>query len=80
MTTIEITLPEALAKEAAEEGLLEPRAIEALLRERLASTRIARMQQARAKLASPSPMPMTAAEVEAKVKAYRAERRRASGA
>jgi len=80
MTTVQITLPDALAKEAAQQGLLEPSAIEALLRERLASARIARMQEARTQLASPQPLPMTATEVEAEIEAYRAERRRAAGA
>ena len=80
MTTVQITLPDALAKEAAQQGLLEPSAIEALLRERLATAHVGRMQEARAKLASPSLVPMTAAEVEAEVEACRAERRRAAGA
>jgi hypothetical protein len=33
MTTVHITIPDALAKEAAAEGLLEPGSIEAILRE-----------------------------------------------
>jgi hypothetical protein len=36
MTTVQITISHALAKEAAAEGLLEPGAFEAILRERLA--------------------------------------------
>jgi len=37
MTTVQITISDALAKEAAAEGLLEPGSIEAILRERLAA-------------------------------------------
>ncbi len=36
MTTVQITISDALAKEAAAEGLLETGSIEAILRERLA--------------------------------------------
>jgi hypothetical protein len=80
MTTVQITLPDVLAKEAALAGLLEPTAIEALLREQLATARVTRMQSAREKLVSPPGVPMTAAEVEAEIMAYRTERRRAAGA
>jgi len=80
MTTIQIMLPNDLAKEAAQRGLLEPSAIEASLRERLASARIGRMQEARTQLASPQPVPMTPTEVEVEIEAYRAERSRAAGA
>jgi len=50
MTTVQITIPDALAKEAAAEGLLEPGSIESILRERLAAARIAKMQATRQKL------------------------------
>ena len=55
MTTVQITIPDALAKEAAAEGLLEPGSLEAILRERLAAARIAKMQAAREKLAAAAP-------------------------
>jgi trans-aconitate methyltransferase len=80
MTTVQITISDALAKEAAAEGLLEPGSIEAILRERLAAARIAKMQAAREKLTAAATLPMTAEEIEADIKAYRAERRRAAGA
>ena len=80
MTTVQITISDALAKEAAAEGLLEPGSIETILRERLAAARIAKMQATRQKLAAAGTPPMTAEEIEAEIKAYRAERRRAAGA
>ena len=63
-----------LAKEAAAEGLLEPGAFEAILRERLAAIRVGKMQAARQKMVSAAVPPMAAKEIEAEIKAYRAER------
>lgn len=80
MTTVQITIPDDLAKEAAAQGLLEPGSIEALLRERLAAARVAKMQATRQKLLATGAAPMTAEEIEAEIQAYRAERRRAAGA
>src|SRR5688572_1884095 len=51
MTTVQITLPDALAQEAANAGLLVPETIERILRERLRADRIERMKAARAALA-----------------------------
>jgi len=62
------------------EGLLESCSIEAILRERLAAARIAKMQATRQKLAGAGTPPMTAEKIEAEIQAYRAERRRAAGA
>jgi hypothetical protein len=72
MTTVQITISDALAKEAAAEGLLETGSIEA--------ARIAKMQATRQKLSAAGTPPMTAEEIEAEIQAYRAERRRAAGA
>jgi len=80
MTTVQITIPDALAKEAAAEGLLEPGSIEAILRERLAAARVAKMQATRQKLSATATRPMMAEEIEAEIQACRAERRRAAGA
>jgi hypothetical protein len=80
MATVQITIPDALAKEAAAEGLLEPGAIEAILRERLAAARVAKMQAMRFKLSPSGTPPLTTEEIEAEIKAYRAERRRAANA
>lgn len=79
MTTVEITLPDALALEAAKAGLLAPEKIERMLRERLRAERIEAMQAARAKLAAEPLPPMTPEEVSAEIEAYRSEQRRAAG-
>lgn len=79
MTTVQITLPDALAQEAAQAGLLAPEKIAALLRQRLRAERIERLQAARAKLAAEPLDPMPPAEIQAEIKAYRAEQRRATG-
>lgn len=75
MATIPITLPDQLAQEASQVGLLAPEKIEALLRQRLRAERIARMQTARAKLAAEPLAPMTSEELAAEIAAYRAEQR-----
>jgi hypothetical protein len=79
MTIVHITISDALAKEAAAEGLLETGSIEALLRERLAAARVAKMQKTRQRLSETEMPPMTASEIEAEIEAYRAERHRAAG-
>ena len=79
MTTVQITLPDALAQEAATAGLLAPEAIERLLRERLRADRIARMQTARATLTAQPLAPMAPDEIGAEIEAYRTEHRRAAG-
>jgi hypothetical protein len=80
MTTVQITISDALAKEAEAEGLLETGSIEAILRERLAAARIAKMQVTRQKLSATGTPPLATEEIEAEIQAYRAERRRAAGA
>jgi hypothetical protein len=79
VTTVQITLPDALAKEAASAGLLAPERIAGILREQLRAERIDRLNAAREKLAS-DPIPvMTAEEIQAEIDAYRLEQRRAAG-
>jgi len=80
MTTIQITISDALAKEAEAEGLFETGSIEAILRERLAAARVAKMQATRQQLQATGTSSMTAEEIEAEINLYRAERRRAAGA
>ena len=80
MTTVHITIADSLAKEAAAEGLLEPGTFKAILRERLAVIRVERMQAARRNLVSAAMPPMSDAEIEAEIEAYREERRRLSHA
>ena len=79
MTTVQITLPDALAKEAANAGLLAPDRIAGILREQLRAERVERLNLAREKLAS-NPVPaMTREEIQAEIDAYRVEQRRAAG-
>jgi hypothetical protein len=79
MTTVQITLPDALAKEAASAGLLAPEKIERILRERLREERTLRMKAARATLSAGPLEPMTPQEISAEINAYRTEQRRAAG-
>jgi hypothetical protein len=81
MTTLELklSLPDPLAKEAQEAGLLSSEAIEAMVRAALRDVRLRRFDEAREVLAA-TPVPaMTAAEIQAEIDAYRAESRRAAG-
>lgn len=80
MTTLEIILPESLAKEAQQAGLLTPQALEAMLRERLRVQRVTELREAVKQMVSAGGAPMTMEEIEAEIQAYRKERRRASGA
>jgi hypothetical protein len=79
MTTVQITLPDALAQEATKAGLLAPEKIERMLREELRQERIERMKAARATLAAEPLAPMTPQEISAEIDAYRTEQRRAAG-
>ncbi|MCP9887538.1 hypothetical protein KBY96_06265 [Cyanobium sp. ATX 6A2] len=79
MTTIEITLPDALAEEAQEAGLLSPEAIADLLRSTLTSDLLARLQQVRELLTARPEEAMTRQEINAEIMAYRQEQRIAAG-
>lgn len=79
MTVVQITLPDALAQEAANAGLLAPEKIERMLREGLRQERIERMKAARATLAAEPLAPMTPEEISTEIEAYRSEQRRAAG-
>lgn len=79
MTTIQITLPDKLAEEAAQAGLLASERIETLLREQLRAARLARLRTVREQLAADPLPPMTAAEIQTEIDDCRATRR-ASGA
>ncbi|WP_058556666.1 hypothetical protein [Thiohalocapsa sp. ML1] len=79
MTDLQISLPDDVARSARAEGLLDPEALEQLLRERLRELRLARLDAARERLAATPPAPMTAEEIQAEIDAYRAEQRRAAG-
>jgi hypothetical protein len=79
MTTVQITLPDALAQEATKAGLLAPDTTERMLREGLRAQRLERFKAARAVLATEPLAPMTAEEISAEIAAYRTEQRRAAG-
>ena len=79
MTTVQIILPDALAQEATNAGLLVPEKIERMLREQLRAERINRMKAARASFAADPLPPMTPEEISAEIDAYRREQRRAAG-
>lgn len=79
VATVRITLPDDLARDLAEAGLLEPHVVEGILRDRLRATRVADLGTIRAALAANPPEPMTNEEINAEIAAYRAEQRRASG-
>jgi len=79
VTTVQITLPDDLAKELAEAGLLEPPIIEALLRDRLRAAHVSNLGKLRAALRADPVEPMTNDEINGEIQVYRAEQRRASG-
>ena len=77
MTTVELTLnlPDGLAKEAANMGLLDPDSLQALVREAVRNRRIAKLTEARKMIAAAGIPPMTMEEILAEIDADRAERR-----
>jgi len=76
MTTIEIKLPDQLARDAAEAGLLSPDAVEELFRERLKAQRVKELFEAMEIMhAVEDPPYMSPEEVAEEIKAMRAERR-----
>ena len=79
MTTLalKLSLPDRLAEEAQAAGLLTPAVIESTLRETLRRQHVGELRQAMATLAAANIPPMSIEEIEAEVKAYRNERRRA---
>ena len=81
MTTLTIDLPDNLAKEAKDAGLLAPDAIAAMLRENLRRRAVDGLFTAADKLASAHFPPMTMEEIQDEVNAVRAQRKqRAPGA
>jgi Arc/MetJ family transcription regulator len=72
---IEIEVSEALAREAARMGLLEPNAVQAMLREAVRARRIEHLVEARRNIAAAGLEPLTMEEIQAEVEADRDERR-----
>jgi hypothetical protein len=75
VTTIEITIPDALEEEAKGAGLLSLEAIEVLLRSKLAADRLTRLQRARDLHAIRPVEAMSRQEINSKIKAYHQEQR-----
>ena len=81
MTTLEVklNLPDSLANEARQAGLLAPEELVRLLREALRARRVERLTAVRGTLAT-NPLPsMTPEEIQTEIDAYRAQVSRASG-
>jgi len=80
MTTFEVTLtlPDAMAKEAARMGLLAPEALQSLLRDAIRERRIKRMFAAMDALQEARLLPLTMEEIQQQVERVR-EGRRAAG-
>jgi hypothetical protein len=76
MTTLQVKLdlPDNLAKEATNLGLLEPQALQAMLCEAVRQRRIARLIETRQRIAAAGIPPMTMDEIQAEIEADRAER------
>jgi len=81
MTTLTIELPDTLAAEAEQAGLLTPSALEAILRESLRRSASNELFLAADQLAAAEFPPMTMEEIQREVNADRSQRRpRATGA
>jgi hypothetical protein len=84
MTTLEISLPDSLAKEAKAAGLLAPEAIERMVREAIRQRAMEELKQAMGRMAAVEGPVMTPQEIQEEISAARAERRareaRAAGA
>jgi len=72
---IKLDLPDNLAKQAKEAGLLEPKALQSMLREAVRNRRISRLAEARNKVAAAGIAPISMEEIQAEIEADRAERR-----
>lgn len=75
---LEIVLPDTLAEQAREAGLLEPTAVEEMVRKALLAKRAERLANARKVLAANPLPPMTSEGIQAEIDAYRSDGRRAA--
>lgn len=78
MTTLEINLSDGLADEAKAAGLLTSEAIEQLIAQGLRRKTFERLLSVADRAEAAGVQPMTSEEINAEIKAYRAERRNAS--
>ena len=72
---LKLNLSESLAEEARSKGLLEPSAVERMLRGELKRSRVDQLFAAADRLAAQPVPSLTEAEVEAEIQAARSERR-----
>ena len=79
MTEVTVTLPESLAEEARQAGLLKPSAIEELLREAMRRRGVGELFEAMDRMDAAGGKAMTEDEIQAEIDAVRAERRAARG-
>ena len=79
MLQVKLDLPDGLAKEASTLGLLEPQALQMMLREAVRRRRIARLTEARERVAAAGIPPLTMEEIQAEIEADRNERRSKNG-
>ena len=75
LLSLNLDLSESLAQEAKAKGLLEPPAIERMLRAELKRSRVDQLFAAAERLAAQNLPPLTEAEVEAEIEAARSQRR-----
>lgn len=75
MTTLKLTLPERLAREADAAGLLSPNAIKRLLRAEIRRQRVEKLFRAADRLAAVDVPPLSPADIQTEIQAVRAKRR-----
>ena len=80
MTELTLTLPDRLAREAREAGLLSPKAIKRLLREALRRQAAGELFSALDEIEATKLPPMSEEEIQAEIDAVRKARRRRRGA
>jgi len=73
MTTIQISLPDDLAETARDAGLLDPQAIQGMLRQQLRSRALAELQQVWRSMPPADLTPEIEQQIVDEVKRYRAE-------
>ena len=76
MTTVQIELPEELARRAREAGLSAPESIERVLREALRREAFEELLSVAERVEAAGIPPMSMDEINAEIRAYRAERQR----
>jgi uncharacterized protein YpiB (UPF0302 family) len=77
MTKVELSLPDQLARELSDAGLLVPAVLERMLREQLREAKLKRLDEALDLAERNPPPPLTSEEIQAEIDAYRAGKRRA---